>query len=511
MWGLVALLLLAAMSARDADGASSSAPGAPRVVGRYLLHREIASGGMATVHVGRLLGPVGFARTVAIKRLHPQFERDPEFVAMFLDEARIAARIRHPNVVQTLDVVATDGELFLVMDYVEGESLAQLIRAAIRAGEAAPPPRIVVAVLCGALQGLHAAHEARGENGQPLAVVHRDISPQNILVGADGTPRVLDFGIAKAMGRAQATRSGQIKGKLAYMAPEQIKNGSITRRTDIYAAGVVLWEALTGARLFKGDEGAVFGQIIEGKIPAPSSIEPSVPTVLDAIVLKAVSLDPEQRHATALELARELSKAVDPAPALEIAEWVTATSGTTIKKRAALVASVELDGSQPREVDSLDPRDAKTSVLPSSRKPADVAVDGAQSEVPTQLSWRGSGPRLSPGTAAFAGVGAVLLFSLVVIGVLLLLRKPTEEAEVTGAPNVASTPVTLVAEAPAPSAAPAPPASTPESKPPASKASPSRPRTTAAPTRATSKPNNCSPPFYMDEDGIKTYKPGCAQ
>jgi serine/threonine-protein kinase len=243
--------------------------GKPRSIGRYLLHREIASGGMATVHLGRLMGPVGFSRTVAIKRLHPHFERDPEFVAMFLDEARIAARIRHPNVVQTLDVVAEDGELFLVMDYVEWESFAKLLRALARTGEPIAPQSVVLAVVCGALHGLHAAHEANGESGERLCVVHRDVSPQNILVGLDGTPRVLDFGIAKALGRAQVTRSGMLKGKLAYMAPEQIRNADLGPRTDIYAASVVLWEALTGARLFKGDEGAVMGQIAAGKIVAP--------------------------------------------------------------------------------------------------------------------------------------------------------------------------------------------------------------------------------------------------
>src|SRR5262249_24957061 len=151
------------------------------------------TGGMATVHLGRLSGPVGFTKTVAIKRLHAQFAHDPEFVAMFLDEARLAARIQHPNVVQTLDVVSTDGELFLVMEYVRGETLSRLVRM----GEPIPP-RIVVALISGVLQGLHAAHEAAADDGRALALVHRDVSPQNVLVGLDGTARLLDFGVAKA-------------------------------------------------------------------------------------------------------------------------------------------------------------------------------------------------------------------------------------------------------------------------------------------------------------------------
>src|SRR5689334_7609894 len=207
---------------------------------------------MATVHFGRLIGPVGFSRTVAIKRLHPQFAKDPEFVSMFLDEARIAARVRHPNVVPTLDVVATEGEMFLVMDYVQGESLSRLTRG-LRARDSRIPPDIAVTILAGALHGLHAAHEAKDEQGQPLEIVHRDVSPQNILIGTDGVPRVLDFGVAKAAGRLQTTREGQIKGKISYMAPEQLHGGRVTRQTDIYAAAVLLWETLTGQRLYEGD------------------------------------------------------------------------------------------------------------------------------------------------------------------------------------------------------------------------------------------------------------------
>src|SRR5689334_18826919 len=159
---------------------------------------------MATVHLGRLLGPVGFSRTVAIKRLHSQFASDPTFVSMFVDEARLAARIRHPNVVPTLDVATLGGELLLVMEYVPGESLSGLMRTVFEAGERIPPP-VTAAIVCGVLEGLHAAHEARTEDGEPLDIVHRDVSPSNVLVGTDGIARVLDFGIAKAAFRVQTT------------------------------------------------------------------------------------------------------------------------------------------------------------------------------------------------------------------------------------------------------------------------------------------------------------------
>src|SRR5580700_11191148 len=227
-------------------------------VGRYALHHEIASGGMATVHIGRLLGPVGFARTVAIKRLHPHLARNPEFVAMFLDEARLAARIRHPNVVSTLDVVATEGELFVVMEYVPGDSLARLLFAAKERSERVPLS-VAASIMVDMLHGLHAAHEASDERGQPLNLVHRDVSPHNVLVGTDGAAHLIDFGVAKATGRAQVTREGQLKGKLAYMAPEQLGGSPVDRRADVFGASVVLWEMLTGQRLFDGaDEGEIY-------------------------------------------------------------------------------------------------------------------------------------------------------------------------------------------------------------------------------------------------------------
>src|SRR5580704_13437939 len=192
--------------------------------GRYTIYGKIASGGMASVCFGRLLGGEGFARTVAIKRLHPHLAEDPEFRATLIDEARMAARIHHPNVVPTLDVVTADGELMLVMEYVRGESLARLLKIE-RARSRRVPLHIVSAIGSGSLNGLHAAHEATSDSGEPLGIVHRDVSPQNLLVGVDGLARVIDFGVAKAAGRLQTTSDGAIKGKVAYMAPEQLAAG----------------------------------------------------------------------------------------------------------------------------------------------------------------------------------------------------------------------------------------------------------------------------------------------
>jgi eukaryotic-like serine/threonine-protein kinase len=488
----------------------------PLAIGRYLLYGRIASGGMASVHLGRLIGPVGFSRTVAIKRLHPHFEKDPEFVAMFLDEARIAARIRHPNVVQTLDVVAADGELFLVMDYVEGESLARLLRASVQAGHAAPPVPIVLAILCGALQGLHAAHEAKGEHREALNVVHRDVSPQNILVGVDGTPRVLDFGIAKAMGRLQSTRSGQMKGKLAYMAPEQIRNATVTRRTDVYGASVVLWEALAGSRLFVGDEGAIIGQVLEGKIQRPSEVEPSVPAEIDPIVMRGLSHDPEQRHATALELARELAQVADVASPLEVAEWVHDIAGASIAARAALVARVESSsGSTPRHISDLDAAEPPTLVKAAKTSGKSEPISAPDAE--TRLTWRGGvGRGFSPRKAALSGVGAALFIALVVATTVLISkhgRSGADAGEASASAPAAATafaPDSVTAE-PTASPEPAVATDTPSASAPAPvrPAPVIRPRTTAKPKPQPVAKDRCNPPFYLDKNGDKVFKPGC--
>jgi serine/threonine-protein kinase len=313
----------------------------PKVIGRYALFGEIAAGGMATVHFGRLVGPVGFSRTVAIKRLHPQYAKDPEFLGMFLDEARLASRIAHPNVVKTLDVVNTPDEVFLVMEYVAGESLARLLKNASQLGERAPPA-IVVSVMAGMLNGLHAAHEAKSERQEPLAIVHRDISPQNVLVGVDGAARVLDFGVAKAALRTQSTRDGQMKGKLAYMSPEQLNGRPVDRRTDLFAAGAVLWESLTGQRLFDGDgAGEILGKVLSYEIPDPATVVDGIPPAVSAITRRALERDPEKRFQTAREFAIALETLGRQASSRAVGEWVERVAGAGLARRSRLVSALE--------------------------------------------------------------------------------------------------------------------------------------------------------------------------
>jgi ABC-type multidrug transport system ATPase subunit len=322
----------------------SGTPAARRPVrGRYAIYDEIASGGMATVHLGKVLGQFGFTSTVAVKRLYPQMAKDPEFVAMFLDEARLASRVRHPNVVPVLDVLAEDGDLCLVMEYVEGESLSQLGIAAERTKQPIPAP-IAVAVIASVLHGLHAAHEATDAEGRLLGLVHRDVSPQNVIVGVDGVTRLIDFGIAKAAGRSGVSRDGQLKGKIPYLSPEQIQGGALNPRTDVYGASVILWELLVGERLFQGEtQGMILGRVLDDPVPAPSQLRSDLPPALDVIVLRGLDRAQDRRFGSAREMALELEALVRPASAVEVGEWVKGLAASSLAGRREKVARMERD------------------------------------------------------------------------------------------------------------------------------------------------------------------------
>ncbi len=303
----------------------------PERIGRYELRFELASGGMGSVYLARLDGTAGFEKLVALKRIHPHLARDADCIEMFLDEAKIASRITHPNVCSVFDFGQVDGEYYIAMEYLVGEPLARLFTrvAKIQAQRRSPLlPLRMARIIADACEGLHAAHELKDSNGDLLNVVHRDVSPRNLFITYDGAVQLVDFGVASARERLHKTSTGDVKGTIAYMAPEQLKAGTIDRRIDTWALGAALWEALAVKRLFKRDTTAntMFALLYED-IAAPSKFRPQIPKELDDIALKALARDPDERWQSAREmgqaLRRFLSKQDELIGPAELSEWMT--------------------------------------------------------------------------------------------------------------------------------------------------------------------------------------------
>jgi eukaryotic-like serine/threonine-protein kinase len=293
------------LSNQRSDGSSAGT----FFLGRYRVVDEIGVGGMASVHLARMDGPGGFQKWVAIKRIHSHLIEDESFVQMFLDEASLAARISHPNVATVFDLGTQDDSYWIAMEYLHGEPLREIMRKSEETGHPMPP-EIACRIIADAALGLHAAHELTGKNGEKLGVVHRDVTPHNLFVTYDGMTKVVDFGIAKFSSRlSSSTRAGTLKGKLAYMSPEQVHGEAIDRRTDIFALGVVLWELTTGRRLFRTDNDLdTLAKVQECNIPRPSSIIRGYPMDLEKVVLKALVKNRAERFQTASEFSKALAQ-----------------------------------------------------------------------------------------------------------------------------------------------------------------------------------------------------------
>lgn len=306
-----------------APGPSRAKPSEPltlhRWVGRYELIHRLAHGGMATVYLGRAKGKAGFEKVVAVKVIHPHLASEAEFVGMFLDEARIAARIHHPHVVEILDLGESEGGYYMVMEFIEGENLAALVRALA----ASPEPKrlpitVILQLLADTLEGLAAAHELCDVHGRPYHLVHRDVSPHNILINLDGWAKVADFGIMKAAGKASNTKTGELRGKLAYMSPEQARGGAVDHRTDLFAVGVILWELLTGQRLFAcTTEAATLEKVIACEVPPLDPVAHARPELadagelregLDALLAKVLAPHSSSRYADAKQMLTEIRR-----------------------------------------------------------------------------------------------------------------------------------------------------------------------------------------------------------
>jgi serine/threonine-protein kinase len=277
------------------------------VVGNYEVVRKIATGGMGEVFLAKQKGPVDFSRHVVLKRLHPRLTADPHFVTMFLNEARIAANLTHPNIVHIYELFQDAGGYVITMEYVRGGTVLALLRERQRRGTKGLPFGPVVRIATSVCEALHYAYNEPDENGNPRHVIHRDVSPSNVLVGYDGQVKLVDFGIAKALEAEALTQAATIKGKYGYMSPEQIKCQPLDQRTDIFSLGTMLWEMSVGNRLFKRDNDLqMLYAILEEPIPTPSERVPDFPKGLEYIVMKALARKREDRYADASSLAQDL-------------------------------------------------------------------------------------------------------------------------------------------------------------------------------------------------------------
>jgi serine/threonine-protein kinase len=309
--------------------------------GRYELLTLLARGGMAEVFLARMTGAGGFAKLLVIKRILPHLRDDPEFHEMFLNEGRIAARLSHPNVCHVYELDEVDGDMYLAMEYLDGLVWADLAPKVPRTG--AFQLRCAAAVIGQVCDGLHYAHELRDVDGTPTPVVHRDVSPQNVMITTDGVCKLLDFGVSKLLTEGTRTRTGMLKGKLPYMAPEQIRGEPVDARADVFSMGVVLWESMTGERLFSRDSDyQIWRAITEEDIPRVSSKQPGLPSEIDAVVIRALERDPARRYSSIRQFATDLRKVAElvggPLDRASLANALRSLGAAQLGERAQLVS-----------------------------------------------------------------------------------------------------------------------------------------------------------------------------
>lgn len=480
----------------------------PQWFGDYEIIKRLRIGGMATLYLARRHGTAGFARLVALKMIHSHLAEQRTFIEMFVDEARICSQISHPNVVHVEEFGEIDGVHYLVMEYLDGCSLNELLAMHYRK-ERRLDPELAARVVLQVASGLHAAHEARDADDQPLNVIHRDISPSNILLSCDGNAKLIDFGIAKAHNRLSQTAAGiSLKGKYSYVAPEQAIRTVLDRRCDIFSLGVVFWELLVGRPLFPEDTYlALFHRMARTDVAPPSAWNPAVPAVLDSIVMAMLQHDPAGRPQTAAELQRRITSAVPGAANRDPSEL-----GALAREVRDQRAARETPGVDNHACFSPSPRSMRAG---SSEYRVEIDVDAAQaadvSDVraseATMPTRRRLDRRVQLGAVAALGIAAVVavLWSAAGGGPArrgaAMAKHPVETRGSAAAPAaieqpaVASPPLPSTYIAPAlPAVARASPAVAPPSTviaPPAS-ASPSPP--VAPPARATPELASAGPP-----------------
>ncbi len=448
---------------------SARQPAIPATYGRYRTLFRIAAGGMAEVYAAQVRGEAGFQKLVALKRMLPHLTDDSRFVTMFMDEGKLAANIDSPNVVSTMDLGrADDGSLYLVMELVVGTTLSTLLRNAAKAGDSIPTD-VACEILAQAAQGLHDAHEAKTPYGAPLQLVHRDVSPQNILVGVDGRVRITDFGVARAVLRRTKTSTGEFKGKLSYFSPEQCADRDLDRRSDLFSLGVVAWETLTTRRLFHAENPlAVLERVTRMPIPSAHSVRPEVPTAVAAVVAMALERDRDQRYPSAREFASALRAAaretLGPTDPNAVSALVEKYGGEQLQRMQAQLKESLANPQAPIELIPDDPTEISSGIVvrPDEAGPATPRAPGAGSGsgslprfeyAPDMASAPGKPP---PSRAPLIVATVVALLGMgggAAIGLLATQAEEPEPIEVlNGEPSSAASPVT---EAPPPTPDPA--------------------------------------------------------
>jgi serine/threonine-protein kinase len=420
-------------------------------IGRYRLIAELATGGMGVVYLAVVSGPSGFSKLFVVKELKASLSDDPDFLGMFLDEARLAARLSHPNIVQTMEVNQDADRNYLVMEYLEGQPLHRTLS---RVQRGLFPVNLHAKVLCEVLAGLHYAHELADYDGRALEVVHRDVSPQNVFLTYDGQVKLVDFGIAKAGGATQQTRAGVLKGKLGYMAPEQARGRPVDRRADVYSVGVMLWEALAGRRMW--DKGttdiAILSAVISGELPNVRQFAPAAPPELVRIAEKAIALDPNQRYGSAASMLADIEsylRTCGEAPsARQAADLV---SRAFVNERAQMRTLVE-GGVRRLDDESIPP--SQRSLVRLTTGADGPTTDSKNNSGPSSLS-AAVAPQRAPSSRAFALVGfGVGLIAVCAITAVVLLGRKHDKGVVAAASADPSGLVADFAAGPAPAAAP---------------------------------------------------------
>jgi serine/threonine protein kinase len=355
----------------------------PIQFGKYTLFERIGRGGMAEVYKGRISGPAGFERTFVVKRILPHLSDDATFIKMFVEEAKMSARLAHPNIVQIFELGAVEGEYFISMEYVRGRDLADTMRA-IWKTMGPPRPELVAYIGREACRALSYAHGVTDDMGRPLGMIHRDVSPSNIMLSYEGAVKLLDFGIAKALGEApEITKSGTMKGKYAYMAPEQTDGDDVDHRIDIFSCGIVLHEVLTGRRLFKGQNDVLtIERVRRCEVPPPSQQNPLVPRELDAIILKALAKNRSDRWNNAAEMADALDDVVhaarfQPTHLAQLLYDLFPVEGPAPAVRAPVASSSHVSSSSIRSLRSPSGQAVSRTISPARPTDSGLALPAA--------------------------------------------------------------------------------------------------------------------------------------